>query len=297
MLTLLRGSLFSAAVLLFPMLVAAEDFVLPQGVKVEENPANPRDIKIVLIAGSNYFKPGEHEYIAGCAALTDLLMQTPRVAPVLAIDWPRKPETFKGASSVVMFFDGGKKHGLLTGDRLAQIQKLADQNVGLVGLHQLVDFPEGLGEKGKVLLGATFKSGASKRAHWVHDFKAFPEHPITRGVKPFQIDDGFLWKLDFVDEYKGVFPLMNAIGPKDTTTKPEESLVGWAFERETGGRSFTFTGAHLHASLAQEGYRRLLTNAILWSAGVEVPEGGAKVQLDEAQLNGYLMPRPVAATK
>jgi hypothetical protein len=291
---LLRWSLFAAAIVFCPMQAWAADVVLPPGVKVEENPTDPTINKIVLIAGSNYFKPGEHEYIAGCAALVDLLKQTPRVAPVLAIDWPKKPETLKGASAVVMFFDGGKKHGLLTDDRLAQIQKLADQNIGIVALHQLVDFPEGLGDKGKVLLGATFKNGESKRAHWVHDFKTFPVHPITRGVKPFQIDDGFLWKLDFVHERKGVSSLLAAIGPKDTTTQVDESVVAWAFERETGGRSFTFTGAHLHASLGQEGYRRFLTNGILWSAGVEVPEDGASVKLDEARLNGYLMPKPVA---
>jgi hypothetical protein len=276
------------------MPVLAADVVLPPGVKMEENPTDAKATKIVLIAGSNYFKPGEHEYIAGCAALADLLKQTPGVAPVLAIDWPQKPETLQGAKSVVMFFDGGKKHGLLTDDRFAQIQKLADQKVGIVGLHQLVDFPEGLGDKGKSLLGATFKNGSSKRAHWVHEFKTFPEHAITRGVTPFQIDDGYLWKLDFVPERKGVTPLMSTIGPKDMTTTPEESVVAWAYERENGGKSFTFTGAHLHASLGQEGYRRLLTNAALWTAGVEVPKAGAPVQLDAARLNGYLAPKPVA---
>lgn len=295
MLNLLRWSLLSAVCVLVSMPAAAADVVLPPGVKVEENPTDAKATKIVLIAGSNYFKPGEHEYIAGCAALADLLKQTPGVAPVLAVDWPEKPETLEGAKSVVMFFDGGKKHGLLTGDRFAQIQKLADQKAGIVGLHQIVDFPEGLGDKGKSLLGATFKNGASKRAHWVHEFQTFPEHAITRGVTPFQIDDGYLWKLDFVPERKGVTPLMSTIGPKDTTTKPEESVVAWAYERENGGRSFTFSGAHLHASLGQEGYRRLLTNAVLWTAGVEVPKSGAPVQLDAARLNGYLMPKPVAA--
>ncbi len=295
MLNLLRGSLLSAAIVLLPALAAAADLVLPPGVKVEENPTDPKATKIVLIAGSNYFKPGEHEYIAGCAALADLLRQSPGVAPVLAIDWPTKPETLQGAKSVVMFFDGGKKHGLLTGDRFAQVQKLADAKVGIVGLHQIVDFPEGLGDKGKSLLGATFKNGSSKRAHWVQELKTFPEHPITRGVTPFSIDDGFLWKLDFVADRKGVTPLMSAIGPKDTTTKPEESVVAWAYERENGGRSFTFSGAHLHASLGEEGYRRLLTNSMLWTAGVDVPKGGARVQLDAARLNGYLTPKPVAA--
>ncbi len=295
MLNLFRGSLLSVAFIMLPGIAVAAELVLPAGVKVEENPTDPAATKIVLIAGSNYFKPGEHEYIAGCAALADLLQQSPGVAPVLAIDWPTKPETLAGAKSVVMFFDGGKKHGLLTGDRFAQIQALADAKAGIVGLHQLVDFPEGLGEKGQGLLGATFRNGSSKRAHWVHEFKTFPEHAITRSVTPFTIDDGYLWKLDFVPERSGVTPLLSTIGPKDSTTTPEESVVAWAYERENGGRSFTFTGAHLHASLGEEGYRRLLTNAVLWSAGIDIPEAGAPVQLETARLNGYLMPKPVAA--
>lgn len=297
MLKSLRRSLLTAAVLLAPAVLFGAEVTLPPGVKVEDNPTDRKAIKIVLVAGSNYFKPGEHEYVAGCAALADLLKQTPGVAPVLAVDWPQKPETLAGAKSVVMLFDGGKKHGLLEGDRVAQVQKLVDSGVGLVGLHQIVDFPEGLAGKGQSWLGATFKNGTSKRAHWVHEFATFPSHPITRGVKPFKIDDGFLWKLDFVPEKKNVTPLMSTIGPKDTTTKPEESVVAWAYERVGGGRSFTFTGAHLHASLGEEGYRRLLTNAILWSAGLEVPSTGAPVQMDAGKLESYLAPKPVAATK
>ena len=290
----LLGRCVVVALLLVPSLATAADPGLPPGVKVEENPTDAKATKIVLIAGSNYFKPGEHEYIAGCAALADLLKQTPGVAPVLAIDWPKQAETLTGAKSVVLFFDGGKKHGLLTGDRFAEIQKLADAKAGIVGLHQIVDFPEGLGDKGKSLLGATFKNGQSKRAHWVNEFKTFPEHAITRGVRPFTIDDGYLWKLDFVPGRKNVTPLLSTIGPKDTTTKPEESVVAWAYERDNGGKSFTFSGTHVHASLGQEGYRRLLTNAILWSAGIDVPRGGAPVQLEESRLNSYLMPKPVA---
>jgi hypothetical protein len=76
------------------------------------------------------------------------------------------------------------------------------------------------------------------------------------------------------------------------TTKPTagQDVVAWAYERPGGGRAFTFTGAHLHASFAEEGYRRLLTNGILWSAGIEVPKEGAKVELDAAALPSYLKP-------
>ena len=38
---------------------------------IEVQPTDPKLAKIVLIAGSNVFKPGEHEYVAGCAVLRD----------------------------------------------------------------------------------------------------------------------------------------------------------------------------------------------------------------------------------
>ena len=48
----------------------------------------------------------------------------------------------------------------------------------------------------------------------------------------------------------------------------------------------------LHASLAEEGYRRFLVNGILWSAGLDVPAAGAPVKLDAADLPKYLTPPP-----
>src|SRR5213595_1693209 len=106
-----RLMLFSAVLLGFSFLSlrAAE---LP----VEELPKDPKATKIVLIAGSNFFKAGEHEYVAGCSVLHDLLKQTPNVAPVLAIDWPKKPETLQGAKAIVFFFDGAEKSQLLKED-------------------------------------------------------------------------------------------------------------------------------------------------------------------------------------
>jgi hypothetical protein len=64
--------------------------------------------------------------------------------------------------------------------------------------------------------------------------------------------------------------------------------LAWAFDRPDGGRSFGFTGAHFHRNWADEDFRRVVVNAILWSAKIEVPEGGAKVDLDSADLNKNL---------
>ncbi|HEY1186411.1 MAG TPA: ThuA domain-containing protein [Gemmata sp.] len=260
---------------------------------VEQLPTDPKATKIVLIAGSGYFKPGEHEYAANCAALADLLKQTPNVAPVLALDWPKKAETLNGARAVVFFFDGAEKHQVLKGARLAQVQKLMDAKVGLVQFHQTADYPKDFGDKARSWAGGAWEKGTGERAHWVTTFDTFPDHAVCRGVKPFKIDDGYLFKNTFVPEMKGVTPILRTWNPK-AAAKPTggQDVVAWAYDRPEGGRSFTFTGAHLHASFAEEGYRRLLVNGILWAAGVEVPKEGARVELNAADLPKYLKPAP-----
>ena len=259
---------------------------------VEQAPADPKAPKVVLIAGSNFYKAGEHEYVGGCAVLMDLLTQN-GIAPVLAIDWPKKPETFAGAKAVVFFFDGAEKHEAIKGDRLATVQKLMDNKVGLVQLHQTADYPKDFSDKARGWAGGAWEKGTGQRAHWVTEFDTFPNHPICQGVKTFKIDDGWLYQNRFVPEMKGVTPLLRTWNPK-VTVKPTagQDVVAWAYDRPEGGRTFTFTGAHLHASFSQEGYRKMLVNGILWTASVEVPKEGSKVELDAAELPKYLKPVP-----
>jgi type 1 glutamine amidotransferase len=268
---------------------------LPRGFALEEQPKDPKAVrKVVFIAGSNFFKPGEHEYIAGCAVLMDLVRQTDGVFPVLALDWPKDPKTFENAASVVFFTDGADKHPVLKGDRAAQLQKLVDSGVGLVLLHQGVDVPKEHGDRMRSWAGAAWEKGHSQRAHWVETYKSFPkprdgaEDSILRGVKPFTIDDGYLYKLRFGSEAGTITHLLKTVNPKTPGAKLDESaVVAWALERKGGGRSFAFTGGHLHVSFAEAGYRRFLTNAILWTANVKVPESGAPVELT-APLASYL---------
>ncbi len=264
--------------------------VRPQGGSLEEQPRTRGQAKIVLVAGSSVYKPGEHEYVAGCAALGDLLRQSPGVFPTLAIDWPRKPETLQGARAVVLFFDGGDKHGLLEETRIEQIQKLADDGAGLVLLHQVIDVPKDQGDRFRNWTGAAWEKGYSARAHWIADFRNFPDHPIFRGVKPFQVNDGWLTGMRFKSGLEGVTPLLRTVPPKSPTAPRSESdsIVAWAYERPHGGRTFTFTGAHLHESLSDENYRRFLVNSILWSAGQEIPPSGAPVALTPDRLKEYL---------
>ena len=117
----------------------------------------------------------------------------------------------------------------------------------------------------------------------------FRSHPVSRGVTPFKIDDGWLFKLKFVPAMQGVTPLLRTVSPKAASQElSDDTIVAWLYNRPNGGRSFTFTGTHLHSSLAEEGYRRLLVNSILWTAKVEIPTAGAPVRLTTEEVSAYL---------
>ena len=53
----------------------------------------------------------------------------------------------------------------------------------------------------------------------------------------------------------------------------EETLL-WCVERKDGGRGFGFTGGHNHENWQNDEFRKLILNAIVWLAKVNVPEGG-----------------------
>jgi hypothetical protein len=71
-------------------------------------------------------------------------------------------------------------------------------------------------------------------------------------------------------------------------------VLAWVYERPGGGRGAGFTGMHAHWNWAQDDYRRMVLNAVVWVAKAEVPEGGVpsrRPSLEE--LESYLQqPRP-----
>lgn len=266
------------------------------GVPLEVQPTDPSLTKIVLVAGRQSHGPGDHEFFAGSAILMNLLKQTPGVAPVMARDgWPKSPKTFEGAKAVVFYMDGGGGHPILQKEHQDVVQKLIDNGVGFVNLHYAVEYPKAKSDHVLQWLGGYYETGFSINPHWVADFKKMPEHPITRGVKPFQIKDEWYFNIRFAPESKKVTPILTATPPDNVRGTPDakshpgrEEIVAWAFERDKGGRSFGFTGGHTHANWGNENFRRLVVNAILWSAHVEVPKDGAKVEMDPADLKKNL---------
>lgn len=257
-------------------------------VPLEIEPTDPSATKVVILAGSFSKGKGEHEYFAGSALLMKLLRQTPGVYPVLAAEgWPKNELILEGAKTIVFYMDGGGKQPILAPERLQLLEKLAARGAGIVHLHQIIDYPKTHTDRILPLLGGVWVPGAGARGHWDGVFDNFVDHPITRGVAPFKENDGFIYKLKFVEGLKGITPLLRTSPPK-VTLKDTEDIVSWSYLRPDGGRSFVFTGCHLHESWGLEGMRRFVANGILWSAGLEIPSGGAPVALEADELKRNL---------
>jgi type 1 glutamine amidotransferase len=267
-----------------------------------EPPADFKGKRILIVAGSTSHGPGDHEFFAGSAILVNLLKQTDGVFPIMARNgWPKNEKLFETADCVVMYMDGGSGHpAIQKPERMALIQKQLDRGAGWVNMHYAVEYPVKAGDRDiagpvKGWLGGYYETGYSINPHWDAEIRALPKHPITRGVKPFTLRDEWYYGMRWIDDMKGVTPILQAIPPDGTRStdhtkmhKGEIETMAWAFERTGGGRSFGFTGGHFHRNWADEDYRRLVVNAILWAAKVEVPEKGAKVDFDVADLNKNL---------
>jgi hypothetical protein len=167
------------------------------------------------------------------------------------------------------------------------------RGAGLVMLHQAVDVPRPYAAELATWLGGVWSSDIGSRGHWDMEFSEFPAHPVTRGVTPFSAPlDGWLFNLHFQE---GAVPVISGGVPDKARSTADarahvgrSEVMGWAYERKGGGRSFGFTGCDLHRNWGVEAQRKMVLNAILWAAGVEVPGDGAKAELAPGDIKRWL---------
>jgi type 1 glutamine amidotransferase len=248
--------------------------------------------KIVLLAGDPSHGYGAHDHWAGCRLLAKSLNDSglPIEAEAYRYGWPQDAKLLDGASCVVMYGDGGRGH--MANGHVDEIDALAKKGVGLVCLHYAVEVPKGrIGDKFLEWIGGYFEADWSVNPHWTANFSKLPEHPITRGVKPFAINDEWYYHMRFRKGMRNVTPILTDLPPRESLSRPDGSHSGnrfvraaiargepqhmaWAVERDDGGRGFGFTGAHVHWNWADPNFRKVVLNAIVWCAKAEVPEGG-----------------------
>lgn len=266
---------------------------------------------IVLLAGAPSHGPGQHEHNAGIQLFAKKLKEAKVDADIQVFlngEWPSE-EVMKKANNLVIYADGGGRHPALQENRLEQIGEMMNRGGGLVCIHYGV---EPTTEKGntefQAWMGGCFETHWSVNPHWDANFKEIPAHAVAKGVKPFGTRDEWYFNMRF-RRSGGVTPILQDVPPAETMERkdgphqgnPEvrkqvadkkPQVVSWAAENENGSRGFGFTGGHFHKSWGNDEQRKLLLNAIVWTAGLEVPENGVPSTVTEAELEENLDPKP-----
>jgi len=254
--------------------------------------AAPKTTKIVLVAGHPSHGPGEHEFNAGVMLLDKMLRQTKGVETVIVKNnWPQDESVFEGAAAIVFYMNGGDKHPITLDNRLALLQKYVDKGVGIACLHYAVEVPKDKGgpELLKWIGGYYERPYSTNPVNDVLVTQAAPAHPISNGWKSFEIKDEWYYRIRFDPADKSVTPILTTMLPKDN---PNQETIAWTKERPDGGRGFGFTGGHYHVNWANQDFRQMLVNAVLWTAKVKIPKSGAPCKLEPGEIEKNLDPKP-----
>jgi type 1 glutamine amidotransferase len=238
----------------------------------------PPKTKILFLGKDPDHPHGSHMYIHTCGVLAKCAELTPGIETVVSNGWPKDAKSLDGVKSIVVYTSPAAEL-LLEGPHRGQFDALMSKGVGLVTIHWASsiyqkDFDR-LGAAWLSHLGGTWVSNVGLSFGKAPLKQLIPDHPICRGWKEYEIDDEFYLN----PTIKLAKPLLEVTEPKG-----QKVVVGWIYERPGGGRAFATTLGHPYSNFQREPFRRMIVNAILWSAHVEVPAQGAPVKLADADL-------------
>lgn len=250
--------------------------------------ASDKPRKVVLIAGApdaNH-PAGTHEYEKSVRLLRRCLETSPNLRGITVEahfnGWPRDDSTLNDADTIVVISSGSDRreqdHPLLAADRLKTLDRQMRRGCGLVAIHWTTFVPnEPVGERMLDWIGGYFdyQSGPPPR-RWASDIRTLTttaqpadnRHPINRGIAPFLVKEEFYYQIRFQPDDKRRTPILQA------RIEGKDHVVAWAVQRADGGRGFGFTGGHFFTNWYVDDFRKLVLNAIVWTAGAEVPIGG-----------------------
>jgi trehalose utilization protein len=246
--------------------------------------------KIVFVADTApHGARGNHEFLAAAIYLARTINARYPDAYAVVYTMAKWPKDLKHADAVVV---------LLNHARSAinpAVKEAMARGAGFMAIHYGVEVDKGeQGQQYMKWLGGYFEPFWSVNPFWTPEFKDIPKHEVTRGVKPFAINDEWYYHMRFVEGMKGVTPILSALPPLNTiqgggekstshggnpavwadVSAGKNQVMAWAYERPDSGRGFGFTGLHKHENLANDSMRTLLLNAVAWVAKLPVPANG-----------------------
>jgi putative membrane-bound dehydrogenase-like protein len=234
------------------LLAAAGAIACSAGVSPAQDAA---PLRVFIRAGKKTHGPGEHDHPRFLEDWKVLLAQ--RGARVDgALEFPTEAQ-LAAADVLVLYAAEGGTMNEAERDRLDAFTK---RGGGIAVLHDAVcgTDPHWF----KTVVGGAWEHGKSKWFHgqvgiYVQDY----EHPITKGVANFFMDDEIYWDLHLAPEARVI-----ATGFR---TEKEVTPQMWVYEKGDY-RAFVNIQGHRHASFSLPHYRAILLRGIAWAAKRDV---------------------------
>ena len=242
---------------------------------------------ILFIAGPKSHGPGCHEHPAACALLAKHLQNCGLPLTVtVSQGWPQDPAAVAAADTLVIYGDGLAGHP--AAGHLAELRQRYEAGKGLAVMHWATEPKDAeMAALWDEVLGGRFETHWSVNPVWKMTAPIIAQHPATRGVAPFEVEEEFYYHMRLRESVTPILQAhppassVGADGPYSGNPAVRQAVadqipqtLAWVTEHPNKARSFGFTGGHFFRLLANENYRRLVLNAIVWTAGVEVPAGG-----------------------
>ena len=243
--------------------------------------------RVAIIVGPSNHPPGTHEVAAGARLIAHCLENATNVHGIEATiheGWPTDPRALDDVATVIFSGDRFPPAELPDGERIMrELSAAMDRGCGIVCFHYATGLAaEDVAADGDHPLlrwmGGYF---ATRCEHHQSIAKLFTatiepakvEHPVLRGWRAFTLDDE-----PYINNYFGkdgpaanVTSLATAMLPPEA---PKQEIVAWAAERPDGGRGVGVVMPHYYRNWRVDDLRRLIMNAIMWTAHVDVPTYG-----------------------
>ncbi|CAN5498453.1 ThuA domain-containing protein [soil metagenome] len=252
--------------------------------------------RIAVVVGPSGHPPGTHEVAAGGRLIKQALESIKGLtihADVIS-EWPADAISLNDVSTFVFIGDLFPAAVMpLAHKILADLDVFMKKGAGMVCLHYATGLEaKHVAEDGAhPLLGWIGGYFATRCKHHQSVAKVFQkatieptkaEHPVNRGWKPFTLHDE-----PYINNYfgkdgpaKNVTILATAELPPE---KPKAEAVAWAVTREDTGRGAGIVMPHFYRNWKDDDLRKLIFNAIVWSAKLDVPKDGVSVTLPELE--------------
>jgi type 1 glutamine amidotransferase len=259
-------------------------------------PAKARK-KIVLLAGKKSHGPvgnGIHDY-GWSVKLLKVMLDRSNVKDHVCVEyhlggWPSDPATLDDADAILVVSDGRDGHlyeeapHLASPERVRLVEKQIKRGCGFLTFHFSTFAPNRYADQMLRWSGGFFQWETDGKRQWYSAITTkeaevqlgSPDHPVSRGLKPFTLREEFYYNIRFPADEKATKPIW--VVPSLGGRKAGGNVVAWARERDDGGRGFGTTCGHFYDNWKHDQFRKLMLNALAWAAKVEVPPGGVEAR-------------------